>query len=87
MVRIKACRLTRNPQLGEPIAWLNLTLADGRELEDVALHRSPGGRWFFRDGASCPPTVDPQPALSIVGGNRSSCLKPAVRNIHRGRLN
>jgi hypothetical protein len=48
MVRIKTCRLTRNPQLGDPVAWLNLTLADGRELDDVALHRSPGGRWFFQ---------------------------------------
>ena len=48
MVRIKTCRLTHNPQLGDPVAWLNLTLADGRELEDVALHRSPGGRWFFQ---------------------------------------
>jgi hypothetical protein len=27
MVRIKTCRLTRNPQLGDPVAWLNLTLA------------------------------------------------------------
>jgi hypothetical protein len=44
MVRIKTCRLTRNPQLGDPVAWLNLTLADGRELDDVALHRSPGCR-------------------------------------------
>ena len=43
MVRIKTCRLTRNPQLGDPVAWLNLTLADGRELDDVALHHSPGG--------------------------------------------
>ena len=40
MVRIKTCRLTRDPQLGDPLAWLNLTLADGRELDDVALHRS-----------------------------------------------
>jgi hypothetical protein len=48
MVRIKTWRLTRNPQLGDPVAWLNLTLADGRELDDVALHRSPGGRWFFQ---------------------------------------
>ena len=48
MVCIKTCRLTRNPQLGDPVAWLNLTLADGRELDDVALHRSPGGRWFFQ---------------------------------------
>ena len=48
MVRIKTCRLTRNPQLGDPVAWLNLTLADGRELDDVAPHRSPGGRWFFQ---------------------------------------
>jgi hypothetical protein len=48
MVRIKTCRLTRNPQLGDPVAWLNLTLADGRELDDVALRRSPGGRWFFQ---------------------------------------
>jgi hypothetical protein len=48
MVRIKTCRLTRNPQLGDPVAWLNLTLADERELDDVALHRSPGGRWFFQ---------------------------------------
>jgi hypothetical protein len=48
MVGIKTCRLTRNPQLGDPVAWLNLTLADGRELDDVALHRSPGGRWFFQ---------------------------------------
>ena len=48
MVRIKTCRLTRNPQLGDPVAWLNLTLADGREFDDVALHRSPGGRWFFQ---------------------------------------
>ena len=36
MVRIKTCRLTRNPQLGDPVTWLNLTLADGRELDDVA---------------------------------------------------
>ena len=36
MVCIKTCRLTRNPQLGDPVAWLNLTLADGRELDDVA---------------------------------------------------
>ena len=48
MVRIKTRRLTRNPQLGDPVAWLNLTLAEGRELEDVALHRSPGCRWFFQ---------------------------------------
>ena len=48
MVRIKTCRLIRNPQLGDPVAWLNLTLADGRELDDVALHRSPGGRRFFQ---------------------------------------
>jgi hypothetical protein len=48
MVCIKTCRLTRNPQLGDPVAWLNLTLADARELDDVALHRSPGGRWFFQ---------------------------------------
>ena len=37
-----------DPQLGDPVAWLNLTLADGRELGDVVLHRSPGGRWFFQ---------------------------------------
>ena len=73
MVRIKTCRLTRNPQLGDPVAWLNLTPADGRELDHVALHRSPGCRWFFQGWAACPPTVDPQPALSIVRGNRSSC--------------
>jgi hypothetical protein len=30
MVRIKICRLTRNPQHGDPVAWLNLTLADGQ---------------------------------------------------------
>jgi len=48
MVRIKTCRLTRNPQLGDPVAWLNLTLADGRELDDVATHCSPGGRWLFQ---------------------------------------
>jgi len=48
MVRIKTCRLTRNPHLGDPVAWLNLTRADERELDDVALHRSPGGRWFFQ---------------------------------------
>ena len=48
MVRIKTWRLTRNPQLGDPVAWLNLTLADRRELDDVAMHRSPGGRWFFQ---------------------------------------
>ena len=34
MVRIKTCRLIRNPQLGDPVAWLNLTLGDGRELDD-----------------------------------------------------
>ena len=44
MVRIKTCRLTRNPQLGDPVAWLNLTFADGRELDHVALHRSPMDR-------------------------------------------
>ena len=49
MVRIKTGRLTRNPQLGDPVVWLNLTLADGRELDDVALHRSPGGRWLFQE--------------------------------------
>jgi hypothetical protein len=48
MVRIKTCRLTRNPQFGDPVTWLNLTLADGDELDDVALHRSPGGRRFFQ---------------------------------------
>ena len=48
MVRINTCRLTRNPQLADPVAWLNLTLADGRKFDDVALHRSPGGRWFFQ---------------------------------------
>jgi hypothetical protein len=31
MVRIKTCRLTRNPQLGDPVAWLNLTLAGRQE--------------------------------------------------------
>ena len=30
MVCIKTCRLTRNPQLGDPVTWLNLTLADGQ---------------------------------------------------------
>jgi hypothetical protein len=30
MVRIKTCRLTRNPQFGDPVAWLNLTLAQTR---------------------------------------------------------
>jgi hypothetical protein len=35
-----------DPQLGDPVAWLNLTLAEGRELDDVALHPSPGGRRF-----------------------------------------
>jgi hypothetical protein len=49
MVRIKTCRLTRRPQLGDPVDRLNLTLAEGRKLDDVALHRSPGGRWFFRE--------------------------------------
>jgi hypothetical protein len=44
MVRIKTCRLTRKAQLGDPVAWLNLTLAGGHQLDDVALHRSPGGR-------------------------------------------
>ena len=48
VIRIKTCRLTRNTQLGDPVAWLNLTLADGRELDDVALYRSPGGLWFFQ---------------------------------------
>ena len=52
MVRIKTCRLTRNPQLGDPVAWLNLTPADGRELDHVALHRSPGCRWFFQMGVA-----------------------------------
>jgi hypothetical protein len=42
MVRIKTCRLTRNPQLGDPVAWLNLTLADGRELDDVMAMPSVG---------------------------------------------
>jgi hypothetical protein len=50
MVRIKTCRLTRNPQLGDPVAWLNLTLADGRELDDVALHRSPDDRLRHETG-------------------------------------
>src|SRR6516225_9784550 len=44
----KPAAWTRNPQLVDPVAWLNLTLADERELDDVALHRSPGGRWFFQ---------------------------------------
>jgi hypothetical protein len=44
----KTCRLTRNPQFGDPVVWLNLTLADGRELDDVALYRSRGDRWFFQ---------------------------------------
>jgi hypothetical protein len=52
MVRIKTCRLICNPRLGDPVAWLNLTLADGRGLDDVALHRSPGGRWFFQGRAA-----------------------------------
>ena len=56
MVRIKNLPPDPQPQLGDPVAWLNLTLADGRELDDVALHRSPGGRWFFQGWAGCPPS-------------------------------
>ena len=48
MVRIKTCRLTRNPQLGDPVTWLNLTLADGASWTTSPLHPSPGGRWFFQ---------------------------------------
>jgi hypothetical protein len=47
-VRIKTCRLTRNLQLGDLVVWPTLTLADGRELNNVALQRSLGGRWFFQ---------------------------------------
>jgi hypothetical protein len=37
-------------------------------------------------GLAVRPTVDPQPALSIVGGNRSSCPEtdPAGERINRG---
>src|SRR5215471_1469511 len=31
--------------------------------------------------------LNPYPALSLVGGNRSSCPTPAVRNTCRDRLN
>ena len=31
MVRIKTCRLTRNPQLCDSVAWLSPTLAEGHE--------------------------------------------------------
>ena len=27
MVRIKTCRLTRNPQLGDPVAWLGVAVS------------------------------------------------------------
>jgi hypothetical protein len=48
MVRIKTCRLTRNPQLGDPVAWLNLTLAYCAAYADVrrpkpVLQRAPPG--------------------------------------------
>jgi hypothetical protein len=48
MVRTKSCRLTHNPQLGDSVAWLSHTLAEGHELDAIALHCSPGGQWFLR---------------------------------------
>ena len=56
MVCIKTCRLTRNPQLGDPVAWLNLTLADGRELDDVACTARWAAGGSSRNGAGCPPS-------------------------------
>jgi hypothetical protein len=55
MVRIKTCRLTRKPQFGDPVAWLNLTLAEGVSwtTSPCTARRAAGGS--PGDGAGCPP--------------------------------
>jgi hypothetical protein len=74
MVRIKTCRLTRNPQLGDPVAWLNLTLADGRELDDVALHARRAAGGSSRDGAGCP--ADRRPTAGTQHCRREPLFMP-----------
>jgi hypothetical protein len=64
MVRIKACRLTRNPQLGDPVAWLNLTLADGLERAFFRLVDDffcPIRRYPTASGKSCRAAMSPDP--------------------------
>jgi hypothetical protein len=82
MVRIKTCRLTRNPQLGDPFAWLNLTLADGRELDDVALHRSraAGGSNL---GYRARPDLAPRTLLIAIAGLASASSRPTCRPSNR----
>ena len=76
-----------DPQLGDPVAWLNLTLAEGRELDDVALHPSPVGG-SPRDGAGCTPSwqrwwdgrcTERLPRRTIASGTRQGIKLPDGR--------
>jgi hypothetical protein len=61
MVRIKTCRLTRNPQLGDQVAPAEPRSPTGASWTTSPLHRSPGGRWFF------PARFDPAQAWPAGG--------------------
>ena len=48
MVRIKTCRLTRNPSSAIRSPGSTLRSPTGASWTTSPLHPSPGGRWFFQ---------------------------------------